>query len=61
MQGNYYEVIYCSLKKLTAEKNIEITKLVFECLLQLLQVLPSDPQVPFFKYFSNINKEREHS
>lgn len=44
MQGNYYEVIYCSLKKLTTEKNIEITKLIFECLLQLLQVLPSDPQ-----------------
>ncbi|XP_053604202.1 uncharacterized protein LOC128671592 [Plodia interpunctella] len=44
-QGNYYEVIYGSLKKCLVEKDIEVTKLTLPCLLKLLSMLPSDIKV----------------
>ncbi|KPJ19015.1 hypothetical protein RR48_12526 [Papilio machaon] len=43
-KGNYYEVVYLSLKKLITEKDIEATKLVFECLLTLYHILPANSQ-----------------
>ncbi|CAG4991616.1 unnamed protein product [Parnassius apollo] len=41
-EGNYYDVIYNSLKKVISEKDIEVTKLVFQCFQALYDVLPED-------------------
>ncbi|CAK1598544.1 unnamed protein product [Parnassius mnemosyne] len=41
-EGNYYDVIYNSLKKVISEKDIEVTKLVFKCFKALYDVLPED-------------------
>ncbi|XP_049869766.1 uncharacterized protein LOC126369405 [Pectinophora gossypiella] len=46
-QGNYYEVIYACVKKVSVERDLEITRLVVDCLIQLLISLPNDIQ---FKY-----------
>ncbi|KAJ8733466.1 hypothetical protein PYW08_001764 [Mythimna loreyi] len=38
--GNYYEVVYMSLKKNIYEKDIEVTKALFECFPEFLKNLP---------------------
>ncbi|XP_059056772.1 uncharacterized protein LOC131850537 [Achroia grisella] len=43
--GNYYEVIYGSLNKITLDKEIDVTKLTLECLLQLMKILPPEIKV----------------
>lgn len=50
-QGNYFEVVYLSLKKLTTEKDIEATKLLFECLITLYHILPANSKVCFIKKY----------
>ncbi|KAM3960997.1 LOW QUALITY PROTEIN: uncharacterized protein ACR2FA_004944 [Aphomia sociella] len=40
--GNYYEIIYGSLKKSILEKDIDVTKLTLQCFKQLLKILPHD-------------------
>ncbi|KAJ0178948.1 hypothetical protein K1T71_005723 [Dendrolimus kikuchii] len=40
--GNYYDVIYRSLKNKVSEKDLEITKPLLDCLLLLLKILPQD-------------------
>ncbi|XP_031766618.2 uncharacterized protein LOC113515514 isoform X2 [Galleria mellonella] len=42
--GNYYEVIYGTLKKSTLDKDIDVTRLTLECLLQLLKIIPPGVQ-----------------
>ncbi|KAL0832594.1 hypothetical protein ABMA28_000792 [Loxostege sticticalis] len=44
-EGNYYEVIYRVMKKTILERDLEVTKLVLECLFDLLQILPSQAKV----------------
>ncbi|XP_038222895.1 uncharacterized protein LOC119840376 [Zerene cesonia] len=39
--GNYYEVIYRSLKKNLVERDMDIVKLTHTCLLALLKILPA--------------------
>ncbi|XP_050343600.1 uncharacterized protein LOC126769101 [Nymphalis io] len=40
--GNYYEVVYRSLKKTFIEKDADVTKLTHACLLELCRMFPSD-------------------
>lgn len=40
--GNYYEVLYKSLMKVSIEKDADITKLTHACLLELCRIFPSD-------------------
>ncbi|PZC85500.1 hypothetical protein B5X24_HaOG216608 [Helicoverpa armigera] len=40
--GNYYDVVYVSLKKNIYEKDIEVTKALFTCFPDFLQILPQD-------------------
>ncbi|XP_034830042.1 uncharacterized protein [Maniola hyperantus] len=40
--GNYYEVVYRSLKRTFLEKDIKITALTHACLIQLCRIFPAD-------------------
>lgn len=40
--GNYYEVVYSSLKKNILEKDKEVTQVLFECFMEFLKIMPSD-------------------
>ncbi|VVC97702.1 unnamed protein product, partial [Leptidea sinapis] len=42
--GNYYDVIYMTLKKNLNEKDIDVTKLNNSCMLALLELLPEKPK-----------------
>lgn len=46
-EGNYYEVIYLTLKKAMSNKNMKVTKLVFDCLTELFGNLPTMVKVFF--------------
>lgn len=41
-EGNYYEVIYRSLKNLVYVKDLDVIKLLWDCILQFLNILPED-------------------
>ena len=43
--GNYYEVVYVTLKKNIYEKDIEVTKILFECFPLFLKNLPTEVKV----------------
>lgn len=45
LEGNYYEVVYRVLKKVLSERNVDVTKLVLECLADLLRSLPLHSKV----------------
>ncbi|CAH2071682.1 unnamed protein product, partial [Iphiclides podalirius] len=40
-EGNYYEVIYLTLKKVMSEKDIQVTNLAFQCLTALYDNIPT--------------------
>lgn len=52
--GNYYEVVYISLKKNIYEKDIEVTKALFECFPYFLKNLPLEVKVS--KHFMKLTK-----
>lgn len=43
--GNYYEVVYSVLKKIFTNKDIEITYLVLDCILNVVRIMPPDLKV----------------
>lgn len=48
--GNFYEIVFGSLKKVTTEKDLEVTKIVLQCFRELLRVLPLNIKVIIYTY-----------